>query len=309
MNDTQTDADWIYDRYQEAMSGVIGFNSSSDTLYLEPTGVASVATQLKTHTIAPTPAGTLDSQLNPDPSRVPSTTSQSTPADLTFTETSNTIFDVDRPWSISEVNPNVKVPVFACRGNVVESNVEYTLNKIIAADIGWSVPSYAYSPRVATPNPTTFRYDIVGNDAPEPYESFVERKQFAITPDFDTEEIRQVILWVDSFTVPYINADNHYNRLQVRMIGTNNPGQDTDMSVIEDDTSKNTFFVSESYKLGMRVHGRFLNLRITDEVLDDNQYALLIESNPNSSNSINYTQESSWSLSGIQAEINKGGRR
>lgn len=309
VNDNQTNADWIYDRYQEAMSGTIGINSSSDELYLEPTGVSSVATQLRVQSIAPTPAGSLDSQLNPDPTRVPNTTSQSTTATLSFTETSNTIFDVYRPWSVSEVNPNVKVPVFACRGNVVENNVEYTLNKVIATDIGWSIPTYAYSPRVAVPNTTEFRYDITGNDAPASYESFVERKQFAITPDFDTETIKQIILWVDGYTVPYINADNHYNRLQVRIIGTENPGQDTDMSVIGDRTSKNTYFVSESYKLGMRAHGRFLNLRITDEILDDNQYALLIESNPNSSNSINYTQESSWSLSGIQAEINKGGRR
>ena len=95
------------------------------------------------------------------------------------------------------------------------------------------------------------------------------------------------------------------------MAGTNNPGQDIDLSSLVDSAiNHNNFFVSEDYKIDMRTHGRFLNYRITDKILSaGGSTEIELTSNPKSTLGLVYNKASDWMISGMQAEIRKGGTR
>ena len=318
-NTNKTDADWIYARWAEAQAGTIGLNNNSDTLnvvyadagnpdYAENEPYVALNTRaVKTIT------GSNDNQLSPDPTRVPNrtTTFDSSAPDIAYTQTEEEVFDKERPWDTDETNPNIQVPVFAARQNVTSPNdVDHVMNKVIAVDFGWSIPSYNYNPRVETLDQNIALNVITNNDAPVSYESFVERKQMGITPEFDTETINKVALWANGVYRPYVNSPANYNRFQIRMAGSDNPGQDINLSNLSDDSiNHNNFFISEDYRVDMRTHGRFLNYRITDKILNAQNTEIELTSNPDSELSVVYNKQSDWQLSGMQVELRKGGAR
>lgn len=114
------------------------------------------------------------------------------------------------------------------------------------------------------------------------YESYVERKQAAITPEFDTESVTSIAVWAESNAV-----DKPTIRLRFR--NTDNPNEVESPQLSEGQTGpKNApFIIGETYKSDIRLNGRFLSYRITDENNTDKD----------------------WNISGIQIEISKGGRR
>lgn len=318
VNTDETNADWIYARYVESQNGTIGYNTESDIINVlvsdGSNGNYPLGTSyLPVGTAAPTKAGSNDHQLAVDSARRPDRTTRfGTTPTLAASITEDNIFDSERPWDTSEINPNIEVPVFASRKKVNDPNgTAYDLNKIIASEIGWSVPSYNYTPRVATENSATYRYVITNNDAPQGYASYIERKQLGISPDSDTETVRKLVLWAEGKYVPYQGSVYNYNRFQIRMAGTNNPGQDIDLSSLVDSAiNHNNFFVSEDYKIDMRTHGRFLNYRITDKILSaGGSTEIELTSNPKSTLGLVYNKASDWMISGMQAEIRKGGTR
>ena len=101
--------------------------------------------------------------------------------------------------------------------------------------------------------------------------SFVERRRLAITPEFDTENLASIALLTDGG-----------GTIAVTAAGSNIPG---DESVMLDDAADANFDVTMDYKQDLRVHGRFLNYRLTHS----------------SSNNMN--------IAGMQFDIGKGGRR
>ena len=300
VNDTADNAAWILARYSEANAGSIYLNPFSDVIDEQYFGVASNA---------PAIAGSLDTQITPDGARTPSRTTASTTATLSSTTNVSNIYDVVRPWRVDEINPNLEYPILATRMNLENVTDRPVMNKIIAADIGWSIPTYSGTPRVETADFDNSAIIVTNNDAPIPYESYVERQQMNMTPDLDTETIHQITLWASGKDIPYIDGDSVYNRLQLRYKATDNPGTTVDLSQIADGVGKNSLFISEGYKLDTRLHGRYLNLRLTDEILDSNNNVLTATSNFKKPTNTAFSQMSLWEISGLQPEVNKGGRR
>ena len=309
INDTVENAQWIWDRYQEAVAGTIGLNPNGVIPYVN--GVDELGTTtLAVHSTAPAIAGSLDTQLSPDPTRTPSRTTVETAATMGASISINNVFDIDRPWPKNEINPNLEYPILASKQVVSEAGNNYTINKILGTDVGWTVPSYSYTPRTETEDSDEFKIVITNNDAPVPYESYFERKQLAITPEFDTETIRRIALWAGGSYTPYVNSPNVFNRLQIRTKGTDNPGRDISLNnITTNSVNKNTFYISEDYKVDTRVHGRYINYRITDVIMDDDNTVLTRTSNPKNDNSVLYSQAAEWTVSGMQPEIGKGGSR
>ena len=291
INDSNENAISLESFINQASAGTIGNNSFNDEVYINPS-----SGNLEQHSNAPaiSDISTLDT----------------TVATSSILEDPDTIYDIDRPWPQEKINPNLEVPLLACRKNVEDSsNNEYTMNKIVASDIGWSYPSFNYTPRVAVKNDEN-TYTITNNDSPVSYESFIERQQLAVSPEFDTETISRITLWTQGNSKFSFEGNPVYNRLQIRVIGTDNPGQDQDLNTLADtDMRFNNFFVSENYKLDIRANGRYLNYRITDKILNSSNVELELITNENSSNNVEYSQNALWQLSGIQAEVIKGGGR
>lgn len=308
INDTTENAQWIWDRYQETVAGTIGLNANSVIPYVN--GVDETETQtLAVHSTAPAIAGTLDTQLSPDPLRTPNRTTTETQADMAAAVNIDNIFDVDRPWAKGEINPNLEYPLFASHRVISEAGQNYTVNKVLGADIGWSIPAYNYTPRTETEDTVNFTTVITNNDAPTPYESYVERKQLAINPEYNTDQIGRIALWASGSYAPYVNSDDVYNRLQIRLKGTDNPGFNVDLSQISDSVKNTTFYISEDYKADTRVHGRYINYRITDKVLDSDNQVLDRTTNHRRDNGVTYSQSTPWEISGMQPEVRQGGGR
>ena len=213
------------------------------------------------------------------------------------------IFDIFRPWPSAEINQNLEFPIFA---TVVlsqdEGGIFRNLNKVTGADIGWSKPTYLFTPRATTPDLVNFTETINEgtDDFPRPYESYIERVQMAIQPEFDTEQINSLALWADGSTPEFLRGNQLHNQLEVRVAATNYPGQltaldGTNMAV--NGYATNMFNISEDYKVDIRVHGRFLNYRVTDT------------SAPDMRDENNRSQQAEWRLSGMQADVMKGGTR
>ena len=191
-----------------------------------------------------------------------------------------------RPWPRSEVNFNLEYPVFA-QGN-------RTLGQVAAADI-----TYA-------------------NTDGTPYESYVERIQLALSPEFDTEQLASLALWTDGFAREFTDQAAISNRLEVRAVGTNYPGEMINLST----TGGNVHPISEGYKVDLRVQGRFMNIRITDQVTDPTEDPTNIDRelftrlagttyNVDDYGMLNnsYSQNTAWRLSGMQADIMAQGTR
>lgn len=299
INVSTEDADWILERYNSAVAGSIYLNPNSDTIDPASFGVASNA---------PAIAGTLDTQHTPDGSRTPDRTDSQTPATVTITEDINNNFDLVRPWPKDEINPNLEYPILATKAFLDGVSGRPIMNKVVAADLGWSIPKFSQTPRVET--------DVLGipvpiiteNDEPLPYESYVERKQMNMSPDMDTESIHQMTIWASGSEIPYVGSETLYNRLQMRYKATDNPGKEVDLTTVSGN-KKGDLFVSEGYKFDTRLHGRYLNFRITDEIMDENDIILEATANTKQLTGTTFTQKALWEISGLQPEVNKGGRR
>ena len=176
------------------------------------------------------------------------------------------------------------------------------LNKVTGADIGWSKPQYLFTPRATTPDLVNFTETINPgtDDFPRDYESYIERVQMAIQPEFDTEQINSLALWADGSTPEFLRGAQLHNRLDVRVAATNYPGQLTslgDRTMIPNGVA-NMFNISEDYKVDIRVHGRFLNYRVTDGGTVDEM-----------TETGDFSNQAEWRLSGMQADVMKGGTR
>ena len=311
INDTVENGQWLWDRYQETVNGTIALNPYSDTPWSNPVAIDLPETQtIEVASNAPAIAGILDTQFSQDPARDPDYVTNFTTAAISAVINVSNVYSVDRPWDKDIVNPNLEFPIFASRQRVDGPTSRPVVNKILGADIGWSVPAFDYTPRVVTADSDNFYEIITNNDAPIPYESYFERLQGNISPDNDVETIHQFSIWASGVYNPYLNSEDVFNRLQLRIKATDNPGKVVDLTTLTDDTvKKNQFFISESNKVDTRVTGRYLNYRITDEILDRDDNVLTLTVNPKNSNNVAYTQLSNWEVSGMQPEVNKGGRR
>ena len=309
INDNPTDAAWIWSKYQSAVAGSIFLNPFSDAVYVEPTGYNTTAA-LEVASNAPSVAGSLDTQFTPDGSRTPDRSGSHTPASLGVTLVENSVYDVDRPWRTTTINTGREFPVFASRHYIEDLVAEerILINKIVAADIGWSYPAVSQTPRTETIDSELSATIVTNNDAPTAYESYVERKQFNVTPDLDVESIKQFFIWSSGEYTPYLNGNTVRNRLQLRLKPTNNPGENVSLETITGGSS-NYFFVSESYKCDLRTTGRYLNLRITDNIVDADGNVLPLTSNTKKATNTVFSQSSLWEISGLQPEIRKGGGR
>ena len=341
-NDNQTDADWIQAKYDATVANTIQLNEFSDVwtpnlqdesdIYRNPPyyffNNPGDDIPLQVNSNSPLIQGELDTISGPyddlysgyedtDPAyntqRIPGRdfAGLGTAATFSYSLTSNQVYDVDRPWSVGTINPNREFPILASYKTLTSGSDQEPLNKILAADVGFSTPSYSLTPRVETADVPNLTYTITNNDAPLAYESYVERKQLNVSPDLDVERMKQFVLWASGNYTPYFGADALYNRLQVRIKATDNPGQDIDMSVVGlPNATYNNFFISESYKCDLRTTGRFLNLRITDKILDSDNNELTLTSNTKKTTATVFDQKALWEVSGLQPEFGKyGGRR
>jgi hypothetical protein len=151
----------------------------------------------------------------------------------------------------TNVDPSVSRPIFVLSGDIygVDFNNKYT--------------------------------DI--NDAN--YESYIERTEAPMTPEFDVESLASVALWASKDISAEIN-------LRLRFRTTNAPGASLASNPLTTngtvgDSENPLFTIGKDYKTDARLNGRLLSFRFTDESnVSDN-----------------------WRLSGIQLEVKKGGRR
>jgi len=198
------------------------------------------------------------------------------PTQSTSGTTINTTFDIVRPWSNLNINPNKSFPIFAESG--FSSGTLF--NRIRAGDLG---------------------YDFGGTN----YISYFERQQLSITPNFDTETIDTIALWANGGTVTVVGGEPQRATLQVRARGTNFSGEDPFLTTPEDNTQTNAkrnklivndFNVASSHKVDTRVQGRFINYRVDD-------------ANASLASGYVASNNKAWNISGLQMKVKKGGDR
>jgi len=140
----------------------------------------------------------------------------------------------------------------------------------------------------------------------ETYESFIERIELAITPEFDTEQIQSLALWGDGGSQVTFGQPIEQATLNVMMYGSNAPGSTLGRYTPGmNGEASNNYIIGDDYKIDMRIHGRFLNVRISDMIptTDDTNPNLAMDTE------LNVPRGISWNVSGMQADIVKGGRR
>ena len=219
----------------------------------------------------------------------------------TLTETVATaitdqVFDTLRPWPRTQVNFAREFPIFASSlGNTAG---QYS-NKIIASDLGFSRPAFnPTTDRVLNTDILNTQFRIIvseGEDLAQAYESYVERTMLGLSPEFSTERLHSIALWIDGISIPYYRAseeDYTRARLDVRVETTNNPG-----AFITLDETGNEYDVGADYKTDIRRTGRFMNIRITDDstAADDDTSSL--------------NKQTEWRISGMQLEVGDSGTR
>ena len=223
-------------------------------------------------------------------------TTIATLAETVATAITDQVFDILRPWPRTQVNFAREFPLFASSlGNTAG---QYS-NKIIASDLGFSRPDFNPSTdRVLNTDDlnTQFRITVsAGEDLAEAYESYVERTMLGLSPEFSTERLHSIALWIDGISMPYYRAaeeDYTRARLDVRVRTTNNPG-----SFILLDETGNEYDVGADYKTDIRRTGRFMNIRVTDDsTAADN------DTDP-------FNRQTEWRLSGMQLEVGDSGTR
>lgn len=252
-------------------------------------------------TNAPAVAGTLDSQIAIDPLRRPDRTTRETLATYLVNNQADLEFDALRPWPKTEVNYNLYYPLFGGSTAIADTDqqgVDYLVNKITAADIGWSIPTYSLIPRDTYLDGTKRRFRNPGsNDYPQPYVSQVTRSQLPLSPEFETEQVQSIALWMDGVYRPYVDTDAQYSKLVVTAYGTNNPADTSEGNRMV----TNTFYVTEDYKIDLRVHGRFINLKWSDEDAMTGATETYEDKT--------FSKEAPWRVSGAQLDITAGGTR
>jgi len=198
------------------------------------------------------------------------------PTQNTSGTTISTTFDIVRPWSANNINPNKSFPIFAEAG-YTSGNL---FNRIRSADLG---------------------FDFAGTN----YISYFERQQMSITPTFDTETIESIALWADGGTVTTVGGEPQRATLHVRSRGTNYSGEDPFLTTAEDNTQTNAkrnklvindFVVASSHKTDSRVQGRFINYRVDDAA--ESLASGYVASN-----------NKAWNISGLQMKVRKGGAK
>ena len=108
-------------------------------------------------------------------------------------------------------------------------------------------------------------------DGPDYLDSaYVERDRLALTPKFDTETLIAMALLADGD-----------DTIDINVRGSNTPG---DLNGVTDSPTK-AFSIANDYKTDVRVHGRFLNYRLS------------------------HSTTRSMNLSGMQFDVLKGGTR
>ena len=127
------------------------------------------------------------------------------------------------------------------------------------------VPIFSYGTEMMYADKT---YSLV-NDAA--YESYVERRRLAMSPEFDTETLSSIAMKVEGLSAV----------LTIYVKGSDKPGQDVSPTT----GVQNTFTVSTDYKVDIKESGRFINYKVSE------------------------TATSEWNISGLQYEIRKGGTR
>ena len=231
------------------------------------------------------------------------------PATLRATSRIVIEFDVDRPWPKTQVNFTREFPIFASTLLHPSGN---STSKILGADIGWSRPAYVdEGVRVESPHPmASTTLVITGQDAPTVYESFVERMQLGLTPEFNVEMLSSIAAWGDGLTELFFQGPVSRNRLEFQIATSNAPGE---LFNAEGVGFRNVFFISEDYKIDVRLTGRFINYRISDAIdgTELDQYAIDIQ-DPVASRLVNdkrFNQKSEWRLSGLQLNVDVAGTR
>jgi hypothetical protein len=192
------------------------------------------------------------------------------PTQSTSGTTISTNFDILRPWSSGNINPTKLYPIFAESG--FSSGTLF--NRIRAGDLG---------------------YTFSGTN----YISYFEKQQMSITPNFDTENLSALALWADGGSIETVGGEPQRATLRVRSRATNYPGEKPFLTTAEDNTKTNAkrnklvindFEIASSYKVDLRVLGRFINYRI-DDANADNTVA----------------NNKAWNISGLQLTVSKGG--
>jgi len=229
----------------------------------------SPATQVVTASVAPTTTALTNVAEG-------NTVAAGSPTQSTSGTTINTTFDIVRPWSNLNVNPNKSFPIFAESG----FNSGTLFNRIRAGDLG---------------------FDFAGTN----YISYFERQQMSITPTFDTETIESISLWADGGTITTVGGEPQRATLHVRARGTNYSGEDPYLTVPEDNTQTNAkrnklvindFTVGTSHKVDARTQGRYINYRV-DDAVKSLAGGYLANNNK------------AWNISGLQMKVRKGGDR
>ena len=248
-------------------------------------------------TAAPVVVAGDNTQFDPaNSARVPNfLTSSLVTTDLIQAQTTiNTVFDPLRPWPTSQVNLNREFPIFATA--VLNEDTGALTQNFRGADIGFL-------------------------NLTMPYESFIERIELAITPEFDTEQLTSLALWADGGSSVTFGQPINQAELDIKVYGTNSPGETLGIynnitrgtsttPATRQRTTDNLFQIGDDYKIDMRVHGRFLNMLISDFNVNEDQSIRV--SNPNNvqrDGNLGIDRGISWNISGIQAEVMKGGRR
>ena len=204
------------------------------------------------------------------------TVATGTPTQSTTGTNIKTTFDIVRPWSVTNINPTKVFPIFAESG----FDGATLFNRLRAGDLG---------------------YDFAGTK----YISYFERQQMSITPNFDTETIKDIALWADGGTVVTVGGEPQRATLQIRARGTNYPGENPYLTTVENDAASgakrnkltvNDFIIASSYKADIRAQGRFINYRVDDAASD-------------TSTAYTASNNKAWNISGLQMTISRGGER
>lgn len=161
---------------------------------------------------------------------------------------------------------------------VVLANTRKVIDGVLQSDVDASVlrPVFAI-------NQNIYGCDIKGHFKTiidTNYESYIERKEAPQSPEFDTEYLTSAALWAFKNVPTTINLD-------IRFRNTDQPGEPIDLTSNQTASKDVEFVIGDDYKADVRLSGRFMSFRITD----------------------NDEVSELWGLTGMQFTINKGGRR
>ena len=110
---------------------------------------------------------------------------------ITNTSVVNTVFDPLRPWPTTQVNLNREYPIFI--NSLLNDATGQLTQTIRGADIGFLFLR-------------------------EQYESFIERIELALTPEFDTEQLGSLALWADGGSRVTFGQSNRASYIRCKVI-------------------------------------------------------------------------------------------